>query len=229
MRKLDKNKGMDNNLNSIKKTEIEAKFICPNGFSLDNDNIPIIANTLGLQYTKQIPYVQTDTYLDTPDYILLRSKSVLRIRQKGEDYIGTYKASNRAQGAVLERTEIEWILSNDEKRLWSEEQKPTIPLTVMDMLNFHGKALKKILALETYRCAAVVRNKEFKAEVSLDEVTFHSHRDQPPYREIEVELLQGPFEQFKQFIDHIQNHFKLKPAIDSKYRKGLLLVGKQDI
>ncbi|TLD42739.1 MAG: hypothetical protein JETT_0974 [Candidatus Jettenia ecosi] len=69
---------------------------------------------------------------------------------------------------------------------------------------------------------------EFKAELSLDKVTFHGHNEQKIYREIEVELLHGQFEHFKQVIDSLQNLLHLQPAIDSKYRKGLLLIGKYD-
>jgi len=41
--------------------------------------------------------------------------------------------------------------------------------------------------------------------------------------------LDGQFEQFQHLTDALQSHFKLQPAVDSKYRKGMMLVGKYGV
>lgn len=208
------------------KIEIEAKFICPDG--LDWDAFLSSVKILGFQCGKEKPYFQTDVYFDTPDYTLLHSDVALRIRQRDENYVGACKLSKNQQGAIFERKEHEWILSRDEIKLWNEEKKLTIPPLIMDALNLHGQTLRKVLVVETLRYTATIHGNEgFKAELSFDEVTFRGHKGQKQYREIEAELLNGQFEQLKQATDSLQNHLKLQPAVDSKYKKGMMLVGKR--
>ncbi len=220
---------MEGNLHDKReKTEVEAKFMCPDG--VDYDVFLDVLNKLGFRYTKENPCFQIDVYFDTPQYTILNSGAALRIRQKGEAYVGAYKVSDKQQGAIFERREFEWKLSDDETKLWNDEKKPTIPPTIIDKLNLHGQTLRKVLAVETHRHIAVVNgNDGFKAELSLDEVTFRGHKGRAHYREIEVELLNGRLEQLEQLADSLQNHLKLQPAVDSKYKKGLILVGKYGI
>ena len=207
------------------KTEVEAKFICPEGFGLED--LLIAINITDFKYTRENPCFQTDIYLDTSDYTLLKSDAALRIRQRGESYMGAYKKSEKQQGSVFERREIEWTLSSDEVKLWTEEKKPTIPPMVIEKLHLQGQELRKVLVVETQRYTAIIiGNDGFKAELSLDEVIFRGHKGQNTYREVEVELLSGQFEQLKQFTSSLQNQLKLQPAIDSKYKQGMILVGK---
>ena len=211
--------------NNREKIEVEAKFICPEGFGLED--LLIAINITDFKYTRENPCFQTDIYLDTSDYTLLKSDAALRIRQRGESYVGAYKKSEKQQGSVFERREIEWTLSSDEVKLWTEEKKPTIPPTVIEKLHLQGQELRKVLVVETQRYTAIIiGNDGFKAELSLDEVIFRGHKGQKTYREIEVELLSGQFEQLKQFTSSLQNQLKLQPAVDSKYKKGMILVGK---
>ena len=211
--------------NSKEKLEIEAKFICPDGLAFDN--LLVIVDAMGCQYIKEIPFLQTDVYFDTPGYTLLNSDAALRIRQRGENYIGTYKVSGKQHGTIFERREFEWVLSSNEIKLWNEERKPTIPPKILEKLNLQGQILRKVLVAETQRnTATLVGNDGFKAELSLDVVTFRGHKGQKTYREIEIELLNGQFEQLKQFANSLQNQLKLQLAVDSKYKMGMISVGK---
>lgn len=210
------------------KTEIEAKFICPNELGLDT--FLEVVNTLGFQSSKEKPCFQTDVYFDTSLYTLLNSDMALRIRQKGENYVGAYKSSKKQHDVIFERKEFEWILSDGEIKLWNEEKKPAIPPAIINELKLHGQTLRKVLVAETQRHRAIIRGNEgFKAELSLDEVTFRGHKGQKSYREIEVELLNGRLGQLKQLTDGLRNHLKLQPDIDSKYKKGMMLVGKYSV
>jgi len=214
--------------NNREKIEVEAKFICPEGFGLED--LLIAINITDFKYTRENPCFQTDIYLDTAAYTLLKSDAALRIRQRGESYMGAYKKSEKQQGSIFERREIEWTLSSDEVKLWTEEKKPTIPPTVIEKLHLQGQELRKVLVVETQRYTAIIiGNDGFKAELSLDEVIFRGHKGQKTYREIEVELLSGQFEQLKQFTNSLQNQLKLQPAIDSKYKKGMISVGKYGV
>ena len=207
------------------KTELEAKFTCPEGCDLTA--ILNAMQTMGIQYVKEAPCLQTDAYLDTPEYILLKAGIGLRIRQRGDTHVGAYKSSGKQQDALFERQEFEWTPSNDEVKLWTEEKKPPIPPAVADKLNIQGKPLRKVLVVETHRHTAMLSgNDGFKAELSLDEVTFRGHRGQKPYREIEIELLHGHSGQLMQIAKGLQNQLALQPAVDSKYKIGMLLVGK---
>lgn len=210
------------------KTEVEAKFICPDGF--DWDVFPDVLNKLGFRYTTEKLCFQIDVYFDTPQYTLLNSGAALRIRQMDKSCVGAYKVSGKQQGAIFERREFEWRLSDEEIKLWHAGKKPTIPSTIIDELNLHEQPLRKVLVAETHRHTAVVScNEQFKAEVSLDEVTFRGHKGLAQYREIEVELLNGRLEQLKQLADSLQNHLTLQPAVDSKYKKGMIMAGKYGI
>lgn len=208
-----------------KKTEIEAKFLCAD--VLDFDALLGVVDILGFRYLKEEPRLQADIYLDTPQYTLLHSGSAFRIRQRGESYTGAYKVACKQNGAIFEQKEFEWILSHDEIRLWNEEKKPTIPPAIMNELDLRGQTLRKVLVAETNRSAGIITSNDgFKVELSLDDVTFRGHRGQKKYREIEIELLDGQFEQFQALTQRLQNHFSLQPAADSKYTQGMMLVGK---
>ena len=211
--------------NNKEKTEVEAKFICPEGLGLNDFLVAI--GTMNLKYTKENPCFQRDVYLDTSDYTLLTSDAALRIRQRGENYVGAYKSCVKQLDTIFERKEFEWTLSSEETRLWTEEKKPTIPPIVIEKLHLQGQILRKVLVVETQRyTATIMGNDEFKAELSLDEVIFRGHKGQKTYREIEVELLSGQFEQLKQFTSSLQSQLKLQPAVDSKYKMGMISVGK---
>jgi len=211
--------------NTREKTETEAKFICPDGLGL-NDFLAAIS-AMYLKYTRENPCFQRDVYLDTSDYRLLTSDAALRIRQRGENYVGAYKSCVKQLDTIFECKEFEWTLSNEETRLWTEEKKTTIPPIVIEKLHLLGQILRKVLVVETQRyTATIIGNDGFKAELSLDDVIFRGHKGQKSYREVEVELLSGQFEQLKQFANSLQNQLKLQPAIDSKYKKGMILVGK---
>ncbi|TVM04234.1 MAG: hypothetical protein CV087_00925 [Candidatus Brocadia sp. WS118] len=210
------------------KTEIEAKFVCPDG--LDLEALLCRIHTLGFRSCKEEPCFQTDVYFDTPQYTLLHTGAALRIRQRGEAYVGTYKVSEKQQGAIFERREFEWKLSDDETKAWNEEKKAIIPPPLLHKLPIEGQTLRKVLMVETHRYTAILSgNDGFKAELSLDEVTFRGHKGQKYFREIEIELLQGLCGQLKQVTDGLQNYFTLQPAVDSKYRQGMILVGKYGI
>lgn len=212
-------------MTTTKKTEIEAKFVCPDGLTLDT--ILETIQSMELQYARETPCFQTDTYLDTPEYTLLKSFTALRIRQRGENYVGACKSSGTQTGAIFERRECEWTLSGDEIKLWTEEKKPSIPPSILTKFNLHGQTVRKVLVIETQRSTAIIRGNEgLKIELSLDDVTFRGHKGKQFYREIEAELMDGPFEQFKDIANRLQNLLHLQTAIDSKYKQGMILVGK---
>ena len=157
--------------NNREKTEVEAKFVCPDGLGLNDFLVAI--STMNLKYTRENSCFQTDVYLDTADYTLLKSDTALRIRQRGENYVGAYKSCVKQLDTIFERKEFEWTLSNEETRLWTEEKKPTIPPIVIEKLHLLGQELRKVLVVETQRYSAtIIGNDGFKAELSLDDVIF---------------------------------------------------------
>jgi inorganic triphosphatase YgiF len=210
------------------KTEIEAKFICPEGLALQ-----AMLNALrqhGFHPLRTDTCIQTDVYFDTEDYKLLKSNTAVRIRQRGENYVGTCKVSLNQQGAVYERKELDWQLSEGEIKLWNEEKKPAIPSAVTDDLNIKTQSLRRVLVADIRREAAIIRdNENLQFELSLDSVIFRGHKGRFPYCEIEAELVSGNVSHFRQVIDNLQNCFKLQPAIDSKYKKGMMLAGKHGV
>src|SRR3989304_8539907 len=180
--------------NTREKTEVEAKVICPEGFGLEE--VLIAINITDFKYTRENPCFQRDVYLDTSDYTLLTSDAALRIRQRGENYVGAYKSWVKQLETIFERREFEWTLSNEETRLWTEEKKPTVTPMVIEKLHLQGQELRKVLVVDTQRyTATIIGNDGFKAELSLDEVIFRGHKGQKTYREIEVELFSGQLEQ----------------------------------
>lgn len=216
------------NTNFNEKTEFEAKFVCPDG--LDLAALLARIDTLGFHAHKEEPCFQRDVYFDTPQYTLLHFGAALRIRQRNETYVGAYKVSRKQQGAIFERREFEWKLSDDETKVWNEEKRIIIPPTILHELPLKEQPLRKVLAVETHRYTARVNSTDgFEAELSLDEVAFRGHKGQKHLREIEIELLQGKLEQLKQVTEGLQNHFNLQTAVDSKYKQGMILVGKYGI
>src|SRR3990170_8588010 len=151
--------------NNKEKTEVEAKFVCPDGLGL-NDFLAAVS-AMDFKYTRENPCFQRDVYLDTPNYTLLTSDAALRIRQRGESYVGAYKSCVKQLDTIFERKEFEWTLSNEETRLWTEEKKPTIPPIVIEKLHLQGQDLRKVLVVETQRyTATIIGNDGFKAELT---------------------------------------------------------------
>src|SRR5574341_1421717 len=143
------------------KIEIEAKFVCSDGLSLDA--FLDVVNTIGFRSVKDAPCFQTDVYLDTPNYLLLNSDTALRIRHRGETYVGAYKSSKsseKQQGPIFERKEVEWVLLSDEIKLWNNEKKPTIPSMVINVLNLGGQILRKVLVVVTHRYTATISDND---------------------------------------------------------------------
>src|SRR3989338_11465387 len=131
--------------NTREKIEVEAKFICPDELGLDD--LLVAISTMNLKYTKEHPCFQRDVYLDTSDYTLLKSDAALRIRQRGANYVGAYKSCVKQLDAIFERKELEWTLSNDETKRWTEERKPVIPPAIIEKLHLQGQVLRKVLVV----------------------------------------------------------------------------------
>ena len=167
-----------------------------------------------------------DTYFDTDNLLLLRSKIVFRLREKATGAVLSFKAQAPGGGDFYRRMEAEspadvTIADIESGRL------PDIP-PVQELRKRAGKVcLAPALAVDNRRRIIILsRGGVPRFELALDEVTFTGPRGSADVRELEVESLGWEDEGLTEVGEWLAARFALAPAGPSKYILGMELVGK---
>jgi inorganic triphosphatase YgiF len=197
--------------------EIEAKFVLPDAEVLERllavDHLAEFALT-----GKQVKQVK-DTYLDTPDRLILAAGFACRQREKDDSVLITLKGLGRAEDGIHRREEYEVLLP------------ACAPLTkwpagpVRDRVHeLVGDAhLVPLFHIEQTRILRQVSQDErVVGELSLDDVLTTAQGKEQGFLELEVELaLQGTEEDLKALVACLQDEWKLEPMVLSKFERGL--------
>lgn len=89
--------------------ETESKLVCPR--MITEADVSATLESMGLSVRWISTQTQVDTYLDTPDHMLMEAGAGLRVRRVGETYVGTLKLPVSQEDGIVDRHELEWEIS----------------------------------------------------------------------------------------------------------------------
>lgn len=168
-----------------------------------------------------------DTYYDTDDLLLLRSKIVLRLRESATGAVLTFKAQAPGGKGYFRRVEIEAPVSLSAGEI-KTGRFPDCP-PVQELRKHTGAVLLRP-SLEIVNDRRIIRlclSGIPRFEMALDDVTFSGPRGKARVHELEVESLGWEDEALTGIGAWLGERFPLKGAGPSKYILGMELVGKE--
>jgi len=165
-----------------------------------------------------------DTYLDTPDYKVLKAGYALRQRSQQGIVIMTLKSvltlksAHIAHSAIHRREEWEVILSD----IAPPNRWPDITMRNRLLIWIGDAPLKPLFSLKQSRCVRpIYHNERLVAHLSLDNVSQSAQQ----YLEAEVELAEsGTESDLKAIIAYLETVPGLRPDPRSKFERGLALI-----
>jgi inorganic triphosphatase YgiF len=170
-----------------------------------------------------------DTYFDTDDLRLLRSKIVFRLREKATGAMLAFKAQapGGGGGEFFRRMEIEAPAKITAADIASGNL-PDLPPSRELLKRLGPVRLSPALTVDNRRRTIVLsRNGVPRFELALDEVTFTGPRGKASVREIEVESMGWGDEGLAEVGNWLAEKFELACSGPSKYILGMELVGKR--
>ena len=179
-----------------KDIEVEAKYLVSDGFDLLKERVILFFKENAF-FDETAPvrassYLQSDTYYDTADKILLRNGFSLRIRQKGGKYFIACKKSsdqNAGQKEQLERFEREAETPGPE--ITSEDNAAFILQCFSDIMGdgyVKISELSKAVTVRNKRQQLLLKKAETQYEVAFDDVVYVNERTQVIYSEQQLEI-----------------------------------------
>lgn len=171
-------------------------------------------------------------YLDTADFALLRAGVALRVRRDGRRFEATAKWMGGVRGAVHARPELTVALA---AKPGSRFQLPAGPLHDALCAIVAGRALAPVLITDIDRrsadllpAGAARADRNVFAELAIDRVRVRSPRARgrvaAEYGELEVELRRGRRAALAELARQLVREFRLQPARDTKFSRGLSLL-----
>ena len=170
-----------------------------------------------------------DRYHDTPDWQIFRAGWAYRWRDASEKRSMALKSVGLSEGTVQVREEVEQMVaefpSNGdvlpdgevEQRLGFVDRN-----ALRELFRIHNR--RRLFNLRTDRGALIelaIDHAEVRASVPAG-------KDAPgrmSFKELELELKEGPEESFREAVEMVQQRFGLLPARLSKFDRGLQTVG----
>lgn len=197
--------------------EIEAKFAVPDEATwLKLQTVDQIAGyALSPGKTKQVH----DTFMDTPDRLILASRHVCRKREVDGQIVMTLKGKQTVEGAVHRREELEITL---ERELPIGQWPPS---EIRDRLLAIVGDVALVPMFDQHQTRIIrwaARADRVVAEMSVDKVELSSHGKEQCYFEVEFELKETGTEiDLASIAACLQNDWGLKPEPRSKFSRAL--------
>jgi len=173
----------------------------------------------------------TDTYFDSPDWMIFRAGFALRMRQQragaaGEQTEITLKSLNSPQGGLARRTEF------------SERVRDADMNAVLATTSGIGERIREIIGerpLAPLFKANTRRERQelleadsdlALAEVDLDETSIETPSGvSQQLKRVEVECINATPEALQSFVEQLRDAARLEPVLQSKFRAGLDAAG----
>jgi triphosphatase len=221
--------------------EIEAKFLVDEPSQVEPLRLaPSLVPGYDLGEASEITIV--DTYLDTPDFRLLRHGYGLRLRTNGVERLLTLKSRRVADTAsIYRRTEIEEPLPPDATIAPISNWPSAIVQAMLPLLD-GATALRPLCVLHQTRLKRPVTAQRRLTpnrrtakptdigELSLDTVRICTAEESPPlatYFEMEIELAPAVDEtELHAIVAGLQANMQLEPSPQSKLEYALTVVGR---
>jgi len=200
--------------------EIEAKLTAP---SLDVlDRISVLKEVGGYFVSATREHHIRDVYFDTPGRALLKQEATLRLRLMDGEYYTTFKADNRAAGAVHRREEVEERLPH--RRAFLQAENPLRPCQHAKELAGNERLRPTLIVRNHRRALHLVAGDGRCLRLLLDHVIFVGKGGRRDYFEIEIEGEEEDSSALEGLAGWLQARFPLTLSGPSKYATGLALV-----
>ncbi len=205
--------------------ESEIKFTVP--LREVFDRIRALPEVAGFQLRDTGVHAHRDTYFDTPDRLLLRSKVVFRLRESRRDAVLAFKAQAPGGGDFYRRVEVEAQTDVTVSGI-SGGVRPPVPPVEELRKRFGDLTLEPALTVaNNRRIITLSRIGIPRFEMALDDVTFTGPRGSASVLELEVESLGWEDSALRDIAQWLRERFPLEPAGPSKYILGMELVGRK--
>lgn len=166
------------------------------------------------------------TYFDTVARQLAAQCTALYISATGQRRHGVLKRWLYAQGVMQTRDEWQIELgANEDPYAWPASEAREYAIAALD-----GAAAIPLIVEHTQRqYMYAIRTAEIVAELALDQGTIAAGGQTTRICEIEIKLLEGQLRaDLEQLIDLLQSRYQLDLVPQSRYARGLKLLGDSD-
>lgn len=196
--------------------EIEAKYTLTEPVSPEQiEALDWGAYQLGARHTID----QHDTFFDTPELALSRTRHAVRLRLGGKQLVVTLKGPGSAVQGVHSREEWEEPTGDHDPGGW--------PATIRQQLHelIGAQTLQPLLAVHNQRRTwELLRDGQTVGEVALDRGEITAGDEHEPMHELEIELKGGTREDLEQIGVLVRRQLPAQPEDRSKFARGLALV-----
>lgn len=201
--------------------EIEAKLQAPHHLALHQ--LPAALDAEGLYVTDPGLVYSTDHYLDTEDLHLRAAGWALRVRDLGTRKVVTLKALRPVEDGLAKREEFEEAAPGDLGSDWS------FPCSTLDgrlKELVQGHELRRLFVVEqTRNVYSAIGPDNFHVEVSSDSITWQGEGAEDKAFQVEFELKQGTEDALRGLYLRVKEALGWDAAPESKYERGLRVVG----
>ncbi len=163
---------------------------------------------------------QHDTFFDTPELALSRTRHAVRLRQGGTTTVVTLKGPGKVEGGVHEREELELPTAGN-----TPEQWPSAIQTRLQQL-IGTQSMQPLLEVRNHRRTwPLLQGTRTIGEVALDEGSIVAAGREEPMHELEIELKGGNLDDLTMLIGMLRQQLPAEPEDRSKFARGLALLG----
>ncbi len=163
---------------------------------------------------------QHDTFFDTPDLALSKTRHAVRLREGGATSVVTLKGPGNVAAGVHEREELELPTTAREPDGWPGEVRSQLRRLIGD------QPLQPLLEVRNQRHTwALLRSGQTIGEVALDEGHIVANDRSEPMHELEIELKGGNLHDLVLLSQLAQQQLPAQPEDRSKFARGLALLG----
>lgn len=166
-------------------------------------------------------------YYDTDTYDLLRNDIAFRIRREGMKPVASLKWNGRAKGSLHTREELNINLTDEEfaggpkPEFFRESHIGEELRTIVG-----DKHLLPIMEVNVLRKTFRVDTGESLLELCIDEGEIITENGNGAVHEVEIELYSGEQADLEELGETLKAKYDLIPEQDSKFARGLKLLGK---
>lgn len=162
---------------------------------------------------------QHDTFFDTPDRALSRTKHAVRVRQANERLLVTLKGPDSVQDGVHSRPEWELPTISAQPDQWPE----LIRSKLHDLIG--EQQVAPLFTVHNLRHTWVLLHENaVVGEVALDKGMIEAGGQQQQLHELEIELKGGDQKDLRALAAMIQQQLPAQPEDRSKFARGLAML-----
>ncbi len=165
-------------------------------------------------------------YFDTDDYVLSKNDIAMRVRKEGERMFAALKWRGKNDGAMHIRGEINVPVDDPNTFLLPDInifKESEIGQEVISLVG--NKGLSSIIETQFLRKRFRVDSGDGIMEISIDKGEIMTADAKEPICELEVELFSGDEEALASIAEKIRSKYDLEPELQSKYARGLEILG----